>query len=137
MADARLVPLRWEELSALQHEVYELPRTGASAVLVVEYRGAFGEGSSGRDDARYIEATASAAALAWPHAGLILDFSQLSYGFGDEMASVFALGYGADGRPRPFAVVTGPDCRAGLESLQEGEEPSFLASDLDAALALL
>lgn len=135
---ARLVPLRYEDLSSLGYRLFDLPRPDGVHVLVIEYLGEFGTGAKPRGDARFIVATALAALEAWSRQGLILDFSELAYAWGDDMAAVFELAWDrATRRPRPFAVVTGPCSRDGLERLQEGEEPTYLAPDLSAALAMV
>jgi len=135
---ARLVPLRYADLSSLGYRLFDLPREEGGHVLVIEYLGEFGTGAKPRGDARYIVATALAAWEAWPRRGLILDFSELAYAWGDDMAAVFDLAWDRAGRrPRPFAVVTGPCSKDGLERLQEGEDPTYLAPDLATAVRII
>ena len=133
-----LTPLRWEDLSSLRHRVFDWPRDEGPSVLVVEYSGHYGHGSSGRGDATYVVASATAAWEAWHRDALILDFTNLSYACGDEMEWVLGLGWVAHQKcQRPLALVVGDDCRAALQSLEEGEEPSVLADDFAAALRLI
>lgn len=137
--DPAFVPLRWEELSALQHQVFDYRPEGGPSVLVIEYSGEYGHGSGGRGSATYIVATATAAWQAWHRTGLILDFTNLAYAWGDEMEWVLCLGSegGAGGCSRPLAIILGPDCRAGLQSLEGDEERSVLAEDFQAGLRLI
>ncbi|WP_056659197.1 hypothetical protein [Rhizobacter sp. Root1221] len=114
----QLTSVNLDQLSALVHDV-KLPPTQRFAVpefKVLSYKGQY----QSRADAIYILATAKAAHEAWYSHGLVIDFGELHYRGGDEMAWVLQVGQQPPlDCPFPLAFVVGPGCEAGLRSLLE------------------
>lgn len=84
-------------------------------VLVVRYSGKYPSGSAGNDDARYMQAMATAAVTAFEPWGVIHDLSGLRYEWGDLLEIVFGVGPGVE--PAPVAVVVGPGCEEAVRTL--------------------
>jgi len=139
MDEVRLKPVTYAELSALRHEVAisEGPRFQAPEFLVISYFGSYRDGASGKGDALYIVATASAARNAWWSPSTILDFRGLEYHWGDEMQWITSIGWNPGIRAHePLAVVVGDKCRDALRSLLRQDYQSFGAESLEEAFAL-
>lgn len=128
------------ELSSLTHEVLlstHVRRYGLPLVKVIRYRGVYRAGTPGRPDALYIRATSQAAHEAWYSLANILDFSELEYVWGDNMAWAFSLGWnGYKVEQHPLAVVVGGRCREALESLLRDEYDLFCRDTMAQAIVL-
>src|SRR4051794_9203332 len=93
MDEVRLHPVTLTELSRLRHEVFVSDTRAIPEILVIRYAGTYRDGGEGRGDALYIVATAEAARKAWSAESTVLDFRDLEYRWGDEMAWVAGIGW--------------------------------------------
>ena len=114
-------------------------------VLIVKFTGLYHPGSSGSPDAGFISAVRSAALYHYMPNGLILDFSELEYEWGDEMDNLLpnddAVYFW---RHTPMAVVVGAKCREairtltfGLDSERQLSETTWAKESLEEALAFI
>ncbi|WII35143.1 hypothetical protein [Paenibacillus thiaminolyticus] len=90
-------------------------------VLLIAYAGQYGFGSSGNHDARYMRAMGVAALEAWEPSGVILDWSELHYEWGDMLERVLDIGsvkYADE--TFPLAVIVGPHCEEAIRTLLLG-----------------
>jgi hypothetical protein len=136
MAEVRLRPVTFAELSDLRHEVAVAagPRFRAPEFLVIRYFGVYKDGSAGRGDALYVVATAAAARKAWWSPCTVLDFRELEYRWGDEMEWVTSIAWDRVLRAHePLAVVVGDGCRDALRSLLSEEYEQFCVESLEQA----
>ena len=136
----KLTPVRLEQLSALTHEVHlsEAPQFGASKFKVISYQGEYRGGGRGREDAQYILATAAAAHEAWFTESIAIDFSRLSYAWGDEMEWVLKIGQRLPIDCRfPLAIILGRDSAPALRTLLADEFDEYCVESLDEAIRLL
>jgi len=128
------------DLSAITHQVL-LPQRGpfeVPAFKVIAYKGEYGHGSAGSKDATYILASAAGAHAAWYSKSIVLDFTELSYEWGDEMELVLSIGHDRVTRcPYPIAIVVGPMCKAALTSLLAERYNEYCVESLAQALDLL
>ncbi len=139
MDDVRLRPVKYEELSALRHEVAvsEAPRFHSPDFLVIRYFGSYRDGGDGKPDALYILAAAAAAREAWWCYSTILDFRELEYHWGDNMEWITRIGWDSGIRLHwPMAVVVGDKCRDALRSLLREEYKEYCVESMDEAFAL-
>jgi hypothetical protein len=88
-------------------------------VLAIRYSGEYPPGSGGNDDARCMHAMARAAVAAFRPRGVIHDFSEMRYEWGDMLEMVF--GVGPEFEPSPVAIVVGPGCEEAIRTLCHGE----------------
>jgi hypothetical protein len=88
-------------------------------VLVIRYSGEYPFGSGGNADANYMHAMARAAVAAFGPFGVIHDFSELRYEWGDMLEMVY--GVGPETEPSPVAIVVGADCEEAIRTLCHGE----------------
>jgi hypothetical protein len=91
-------------------------------VLVIRYSGEYPFGSGGNADAIYMHAMAKAAVAAFEPWGVIHDFSELRYEWGDMLEMVFGVGPAVE--PSPVAIVVGPGCEEAIRTLCHGERSS-------------
>jgi len=143
----------WAELSPVQLRCemahLSLPESGLDArhapeprVLRIRFEGRCGVGSQGNGDAHCMRAMSRAAFDMLDPDGLVLDFSALTYEWGDMMSRVLDLpdAWRELDEP-PFAIVVGPDCEAGMMSLllqelqYDRSELGWVFHDTDAACA--
>lgn len=87
-------------------------------VLVIRYSGEYPSGSAGNTDAQYMHAMAHAAVVLFDPSGVIHDFSELRYEWGDLLEIVFGVGPEVD--PSPVAIVVGPGCEEAIRTLCHG-----------------
>ena len=126
MAEVRLRPVSYAELSALRHEVAvaDGPPFQAAEFLVIRYFGSYRDGAEGEPDAKYILAAAASAQKAWWAYSTILDFRELEYRWGDNMEWISRIGWDPGLRLHwPLAVVVGDKCRDALQSLLRDSLP--------------
>jgi hypothetical protein len=135
MGEVRLRPVTFSELSDLRHEVAvsEDPQFRRPEFLVIQYFGVYKHGSAGRGDALYIVATAEAARKAWWSPCTVLDFRELEYRWGDEMAWVTSIVSGRSRVHAALAVVVGDRCRDALRSLLREEYEQLCVETLEQA----
>lgn len=135
-----LTKVTLSDISRITHEVF-LPRSEPYVIpdfKVIRYTGHYRHGSAGKADARYISATTAAAHEAWFSSGIVLDFTELQYEWGDEMECVFDIGQRSQHNCAfPLVIVVGPECKEGLKSLVPDEYDAFCVESLPDALALL
>lgn len=126
----------------LTHEIFsvKLPSADHLNALVMKFTGAYGYGSSGNGDAEYMTAVTRAAIYFTSPFGLIFDFSQLSYEWGDMMGQV--LSSGKDqwvNDEMPIAIVVSDLCETAIKSLLTDdllmEDLSLVYHSLESALA--
>ncbi len=112
--------LDWAEYSAIQitYRVAQYKFEWDRKLLLVRFTGDYGHGASGNCDAAYMDAMYRAAFDVVAPDGLILDFSGLSYQWGDRLGQVLnpPCIWGQLSTP-PFAIVLGEACEDGLRSL--------------------
>ncbi len=89
-------------------------------VLVIRYTGIYPFGSSGNADGNYMFAMAKAAVAAFDPSGVIHDFSEFRYEWGDELEKVFFVG--TEMERSPIALVVGPGCEEAIRTLCLGIE---------------
>jgi hypothetical protein len=139
MDEVRLRPVTYTDLSAIRHEVAvsEAPQFRSPEFLVIHYTGSYRDGSEGTPDALYIVAAAAAARAAWWCPSTILDFRELEYHWGDNMAWVTGITWDKGIRLAwPLAIVVGDGCRKALRSLLREEYAGLCVETLDEAFAL-
>ncbi|OBY76364.1 hypothetical protein BBG47_27545 [Paenibacillus sp. KS1] len=114
-----------EDLSKIRYEVH----IGTSKIvdyldfMILKFCGKYGYGSSGNADAVYMRAIGKAAIEAWEPGGLIIDFSELSYEWGDQIESVFFVGGDKYGdTPFPVALIVGKNSEEAIRTLLVGLE---------------
>ncbi|WP_232068435.1 hypothetical protein [Gemmata obscuriglobus] len=139
MGNVRLRTVTYSDLSALRHEVAVVdgPQFQPPEFLVVRYFGSYRDGSEGTPDAKYILAASAAAREAWWSRCTVLDFRELVYRWGDNMAWVTQIG--RDGVTKlqwPLAIVVGDGCRDALRSLLRDEYAGLCVESLDEAFTL-
>lgn len=136
----KLSTVTLEELSSLTHEV-KLPETErfqTPAFKVISYKGEYGYGAGGKSDALYICATAKAAHSAWYTQGIIIDFSDLKYEWGDEMSWVFGIAQeGPTKCEFPLVVLVGSKCKQAIQSLIPSEYHELCSESFEDAVVLL
>jgi len=110
-----------------------------SNVLVASFDGDYRSGSAGAPDAMLIRGITQAAVTVWSPAGLILDFTKLDYGWGDEMDMLLGP---PDGLEIPTAVVGSELCLPaiatlmfGMDTARKATEQEGIFDSLDAAVA--
>jgi hypothetical protein len=136
MGEVKLRAVTFAELSGLRHEVAvaDGPQFHTPDFLVIRYFGVYKHGSAGRGDALYIVATAAAARKAWWSPCTVIDFSELEYRWGDEMAWVTSVVWDRILRTHAaLAVVVGDRCRDALRSLLREEYEQFCVESLEQA----
>jgi hypothetical protein len=139
MTGVRLRPVTYAELSGLRHEVAvaDGPRSLVPEFLVIRYFGSYRDGAEGEGDAKYILAAAAAAREAWWSRSTVLDFRDLEYRWGDNMAWVARIGWDSGSRLHwPLAVVVGDKCRDALRSLLREQYEGLCVESLEEAFSL-
>jgi hypothetical protein len=129
----------YADLSALRHEVAVVDgqRFQPPEFLIIRYFGSYRDGSEGTPDALYILAAAAAAREAWWSRCTIIDFCELVYRWGDNMAWVTQIGWDRVTRLHwPLAIVVGDGCRDALRSLLRDKYAEVCVESLDEAFAL-
>jgi hypothetical protein len=116
----------------LTHEIFcvQLPSANHLEALVMKFSGICGHGAEGNGDANYMEAVSKAAISFTDPDGLIFDFTELNYQWGDLMGRV--LFCGEDRRanidmPMAMAIVVSDRCEKAIRSLLKSE---FMLEDL-------
>ena len=112
------VEKQWSDLSSIQltMSVADLAQGPARRMLHVQFAGHYHSGSGGTTDALFMYAMARAAVTAWEPDGLILDYSQLEYHWGDEMEWLLPDDDGPF-EDMPVVVVVGPPSKEGVRML--------------------
>ena len=106
--------------SMLIADLYELTSGSPMKILLIRAHGRYQDGSAGKPDAAYLSALQTAAICRRPN-GIVLDFSDLIYEWGDDIEEVLPGDDGRMGEPNLFgAVVVGPGCGEALRTLSYG-----------------
>lgn len=113
-------------------------------ILLIAFHGEYRPGSAGNDDAYFMYGLATAGVEARRPAGIILDFRDLKYVWGDMLELVYNAAPSHAGDHQTFAVVVGETSKEALRTLELGQfsqEPSttipWMHESLDAAYAYL
>ena len=86
-----LIPINPSDETDIRHKLF-VHRVGYRRIIIVEFKGSYGFGSGGNDDAPHMEA-AVRAAHAYHPAAIVLDMRKLSYEWGDMMGSPIGAAY--------------------------------------------
>ncbi|MEQ9363467.1 MAG: hypothetical protein RIF32_04450 [Leptospirales bacterium] len=84
-------------------------------LLIARVIGQYRDGSRGNSDARYIRGMISTAVELWRPAGVIIDFTQMKYEWGDMLEIVYDAT-----EDTQSAYVVGPGCRRAMSTLCYG-----------------
>lgn len=109
-----------EELSNIQYEVHigSSKAVNYLEIMILKFIGHYGYGSEGNSDAIYMCAMGKAALEAWEPGGLIIDFSELTYEWGDRIESVFFIGEDKyRDTPFPVALIVGSNSDEAIRTL--------------------
>ncbi len=136
MRSLNLTPKSFDDLSDLRY-VVSLPKPNGQdsyPFVHVAFSGVYGD----RDDATFIMAMMAAVQTAWFSPALIIDLTDLSYNWGDEMEWVYGIGYDQDDRTRKkLVIVVGDRCSVALQSLDPDAYAEHCVDSLDAAMTML
>lgn len=112
-----------EELSEIKYEVHmgRSIEVNYLNIMILKFFGEYGFGSAGNSDAKYMRAMGEAVLEAWNPGGLILDLSDLSYEWGDQLEDVFYIGsYKYRDKPFPVALIVGDKSEEAIRTLIVG-----------------
>ncbi|WP_413362968.1 hypothetical protein [Lysinibacillus sp. 3P01SB] len=115
--------IRLEELSEIKYEVHmgKSSEVNYVEIMILKFIGVYGFGSAGNSDAIFMRAIGEAVLEAWEPGGLIIDLSELSYEWGDQLESVFAVGsYRYRDMPFPIALIVGDKSEEAIRTLIVG-----------------
>jgi hypothetical protein len=136
--DLNPVPAYLSDLSTLKYNFFTVQfnsRHSQERILIVAFDGVYGVGSAGNGDAGFMDAIVDMGKNAFDPAGIVLDFRQLRYEWGDLMA--FPIG-AADIHGIAPAIVVSDLCREAMTSFVQMEmsaNPSdWLFEDLRSAI---
>ncbi len=114
---------RLEELSEIKYEVHigKSSEVNYLEIMVLKFMGVYGFGSTGNSDAIFMRAIGEAVLEAWEPGGLIIDLSELSYEWGDQLEYVFGMGsYKYRDMPFPIALIVGDKSEEAIRTLLVG-----------------
>ena len=134
----KLQPISLETLSLIRHSASLPPheRFSQPEFLHVAFSGEYRSGAEGKPDALYITSTMAALDTAWYSKAFIVDLTELTFDWGDEMSWLWDIGYQQTFRAqRPLAVIVGDGCRAALQTLDPDEYKLHAVESFDDALA--
>lgn len=126
--------VKLEELSDLQYEVHigKSKAVNYCNIMILKFSGEYGFGSGGNSDAIYMSAIGEAVVEAWEPSGLILDFSELAYEWGDMIERVFDVGRAKYGDiPFPTALIVGERSEEAIRTLILGVYSDQTIDDID------
>lgn len=112
-----------EDLSEIEYEVHigSSNEVNYLKIMILKFIGEYGFGSAGNSDAKYMRAMGEAVLEAWNPGGLILDLSDLSYEWGDQLEDVFYIGsYKYRDKPFPIALIVGDKSEEAIRTLIVG-----------------
>ena len=99
-------------------------------ILALKYVGTFGIGSKGNADAQYMYATGEFGLHCYSPLGIVLDFSELEYEWGDMIEMVFDIGSNHFvGKEYPLALVVSDRCKEAIGTLFFGLESDKAATE--------
>lgn len=110
-------PIDLTRSSAITHSLRRWARGSKPflSILHVAFSGKYRDGSGGRPDAYFIRSVVHTAYEIWSPSGIVIDFSDLTYEWGDEMD----VAYESPG-DIPTAIIVGPRCVRALSTLRYG-----------------
>jgi hypothetical protein len=131
-----LKPIRLEDETALCLDMFRVTDANLpyrQPLVVLRFVGTYRIGCQGNPDALWMTTMVCAAKKAFRPGGIVLDFQQLSYEWGDMIDRPIREAWCEDVRP---AVVTSPRCHPALVSLfaSEGEDGERLFATMEAAV---
>ncbi len=111
-----------EEISNLVHSLSFIgKKSSASDVAIVSFKGEYGDGSPGADDARYIKSITMSALLALDPCCIVPDLREMVYVWGDGLFGVFqdvSRFMDEEGEPGfPVIVIASDKCLQAILSL--------------------
>lgn len=109
-----------EDLSRIKYQVHVGTSKEVSylEIMILKFIGVYGFGSSGNSDAIFMRAIGEAVIEAWQPAGLIIDLSELSYEWGDQLENVFFIGSDKYRNiPFPNALIVGENSEEAVRTL--------------------
>lgn len=109
-----------EELSEIKYQVHIGKSNEVSylEIMILKFIGVYGFGSAGNSDAIFMRAIGEAVLEAWEPGGLIIDLSELSYEWGDQLEDVFYIGsYKYRDMPFPIALIVGDKSEEAIRTL--------------------
>lgn len=109
-----------EELSKINYEVHIGKSNEVSyiKIMILKFIGVYGFGSTGNSDAIFMRAIGEAVLEAWNPGGLIIDLSELSYEWGDQLEDIFYIGsYKYRDKPFPIALIVGDHSEEAIRTL--------------------
>lgn len=95
-----------------------------SKILIAEFSGTYKSGSAGASDAKFIKGITKTAKDVWDCFGIIIDFSDLYYDWGDEMDCFLPF-------DENFALVVSDKCESGIATLLFGLNTNKKAIETD------
>jgi hypothetical protein len=120
------IPLSFERASLHEHD--DSPHVQVEVLLIAKFRGRYRYGSAGAPDAAFIAGLTQTALEVWNAAAVVLDLSEVSYEWGDEMDLLFDVGAS---RGAKSAIVVGPACARAIATLMWGTETTRLATEAE------
>lgn len=130
-------------LSEINYEVHigKSNEVNFLKIMILKFIGEYGFGSAGNSDAIFMRAMGEAVLEAWNPGGLIIDLSELSYEWGDQLEDVFYVGsYKYRDRPFPIAIIVGDKSEEAIRTLILGivstegiDEYGWVFKDLSSA----
>ncbi len=93
------------------------------SVVILAFTGTYGHGSGGNRDARFIDAIKAGALAALSPHGIVWDFREMGYEWGDRIMTVLRPTDECD--RIPSALVVSDKCRAGFASCAAVVPPAF------------
>ena len=136
----KLNSVSFESLSAITYSVSLPPHQQYSSpeFVHVSFSGQYRNGSVGAPDATFIVAIMEAVQRAWYTECMILDFSDLSYQWGDNMEWVYDIGWSGHTRcHKPLAIIVSDKCREALRSLSPDDFDEYCVDSLEKAIDLI
>lgn len=85
--------------------------------IAIHFHGAYGQGSQGNGDGRFMAAMTHAVLQAWRPAGIILDLRELEYQFGNTLLDAITAGREEDKWITPTRLVVSGKCDNGITTL--------------------
>jgi len=135
-----LSPVSFKSLSSItyvialpRHERFKTPE-----FVHVSFSGRYRDGAEGAPDATFIVAIMEAVQRAWYSECLIIDLTDLTYEWGDNMAWVYGIGWSGKTRcHKPLAIIVSEKCRKALRTLSPDDFDDDCVDSLDEAVDLV
>lgn len=135
-----LTPVSLESLSNITYSV-ALPQTERFKMpefVYVAFSGQYRDGSKGEPDATFIVSIMKAVQSAWYSECLIIDLTDLTYSWGDNMGWVYGIGWSGQTRCRnPMAIIVSDKCRNALRTLSPACYNDYCVETLEEAVDLI